>query len=159
MSSFQWPLFFRLLHLLFAFYFVGSLIVAEWNGRAARLTRDWGQRAALYNTIYVSTTIVGLGSLILLGVVGNVLAVMLGYRMGADSWLQWVNGLWLVTLLVFGLVNLPGAARLARLAIQAAEGKSADGFDPLVARWRIGNMVVTGLFLALLVLMVFHWRS
>ncbi|OGF23869.1 MAG: hypothetical protein A2V63_08770 [Candidatus Eisenbacteria bacterium RBG_19FT_COMBO_70_11] len=84
---------------------------------------------------------------------------MLGYRMGADSWLQWVNGLWLVTLLVFGLVNLPGAARLARLAIQAAEGKSADGFDPLVARWRIGNMVVTGLFLALLILMVFHWRS
>ena len=31
----------KLLHLFFAFSFVGSLVVAEWNGRAARATHDW----------------------------------------------------------------------------------------------------------------------
>jgi hypothetical protein len=33
------------LHLFFAFSFDGTLVVAEWNGRAARATTDWSQRA------------------------------------------------------------------------------------------------------------------
>ena len=41
----------RLLHFFFSFGYVGSLIVSDWNSRAARGTEDWAQRALLWNLV------------------------------------------------------------------------------------------------------------
>ena len=45
----------KLLHLFFSFSFVGTLMVADWNGRAARATSDWGQRALLLDICRISS--------------------------------------------------------------------------------------------------------
>ena len=120
-----------LLHLFFAFGYVGTLVVADWNGRAARATADWGRRAALYEIIGRASRVAGVGSLLLLGVFGNLLAASLGYRMGADAWLRWVNGLWLVTVLVQVFVCLPSLRRIETAANAAARGAAVEGYDIL----------------------------
>lgn len=146
------------LHLFFAFSFVGSLVVAEWNGRAARATADWGQRALLFQIIHLSTRVAGVGGLGLLGLFGNILGARLGYSMASDHWMWAVNGLWLVAFLLLLLVGLPGAARLAAIARQAAGGGSSEGFEPALARWRGVNVAQSVLYLTLLGLMVIRRR-
>ena len=148
-----------LLHLFFSFGFVGSLVVADWNGRAARATTDWGQRATLFHIVWLSSRSAGFGSLVLLGVFGNLLSTVLGYSMRSDTWLWWVNGLWLVAVSVMMVVSLPQAGKLATLSRTAAAGGAADGYESALARWRFGNVLLSVLYLALLVLMVFRWRS
>ena len=77
----------KLLHLFFAFSFVGSLVVAEWNGRAARATHDWNQRAILFQIVHLSSRLAGMGGLFMLGVFGNLTSIGLGYTMRHDAWL------------------------------------------------------------------------
>lgn len=149
----------RLLHLFFAFSFVGTLVLADWNGRAARATKDWQQRALLLDIVARASGIGGLGSLLALGLLGNLLAVGSGYRMATDTWLRAVNGVWLVTVLVMALVTLPAIMRLTALARAAATAEASPEYDRLLGRWRIGNFALSLLYLALLVLMVFRWRS
>ena len=149
----------QLLHLFFAFSFVGSLVVAEWNGRAARLSTDWGRRALLFEIVRLSSRVAGFGALFLTGVLGNLAAVSLGYRMARDHWLWAANGVWLAAILVMALVQLPNVARLAAIAQAAAQGGAAEGWERTLARWRFGNVVESILYLALLTLMVFHWRT
>jgi hypothetical protein len=149
----------KFLHLFFAFSYVGSLVVVEWNGRAARATQDWSQRAVLFQIIQFSTRVAGFGALLMLGVFGNLVAVRLGYSMRADVWLRWVNGLWLAAVAAMLLLSLPSSARLAGAARAAASGGSAEGYEKALARWRFGNVLQSVLYLALLALMVFHWHS
>ena len=149
----------ELLHLFFAFSFVGSLVVSEWNGRAARMTQDWGQRAVLFGISHLSTRVAGFGGLILTGVFGNLASLRLGYRMSQDAWLMWVNGLWLAAVAVVALLLLPNAARLADLSQKAARGEPSEGYARALARWRFGNVLASVLYLGLLGLMVFHWHS
>ena len=148
----------RLLHLFFAFGFVGTLVVCDWNSRAARATEDWSQRALLWGIVRRAGG-VGLGTLLALGVLGNLLSAMMGYRMSADAWPRWVNGLWLLAVVVQGVIVAPGAGRLAGLAKAAAGGGAAEGYGPALRRWRLGTLAQSLVYLALLVLMVFHWRS
>lgn len=148
----------RLLHLFFAFGFVGTLVVCDWNSRATRATEDWRQRALLWDIVRRAAG-VGLGTLLALGLLGNVLSTMTGYRMSADGWPRWVNGLWLVSVIVQGVVVAPGAARLAGLSKAAAEGGPAEGYAGALGRWRVGNLVQSLLYLVMLVLMVFRWKS
>ena len=148
----------RLLHFFFSFGYVGSLIVSDWNSRAARGTEDWAQRALLWNLVKRAGG-VGLGTLIALGVLGNLLSSALGYRMSADAWPRWVNGLWLASVIVQGAVVAPGAARLLSLAQAALGGAPADGYAPALKRWRIANALQSVIYIALLVLMTFHWRG
>ena len=148
----------RFLHFFFSFGFVGTLVVAEWNGRAARATDDWGQRAVLFRVIHLSTRVAGLGALVLLGVFGHLNAVALGYRMGASSWLQWVTGLWMAAIAVMAFLVLPAAARLAATASVAAGGGEPVGYAATLGRWRLGNVAMSLLYLALLALMVLRWR-
>lgn len=155
----DWTRLWKLLHLFFAFSYVGSLIVAEWNGRAARAVQDWSQRALLFHIVYLSSRVAGLGSLLLLGVFGNVLAVRLGYSMRSDAWIMWVNGLWLASFLVVGLIVLPNAYRLSEASRLAAGGGTPTGYERALARWRFGNVLQSVLYLALLAFMVFHWAS
>jgi len=119
----------RLLHLFFAFSFVGSLVVAEWNGRAARVTQDWSQRALLFNIVFLSSRVAGFGSLFLLGIFGNVLSVTSGYSMGSDWWLRWVNLLWLAALAAMVVLILPNARKLADSSRSAAGGESPTGYE------------------------------
>lgn len=149
----------RLMHLFFAFAFVGSLVVAEWNGKAARATQDWGQRALLFQIIQLSSRVAGLGSLVFLGVLGHLLSVRLGYSMGSDRWMWLVTVLWIVALFVQALVLLPNVNRLAEISRAAAGGGPSDGFASHLARWRFGNVIQSVLYLALLVSMVFRWRA
>jgi hypothetical protein len=148
----------QLLHLFFAFSFVGSLMVSEWNGRAARATEDWGLRATQFGIVRLSTRI-GFGALVLTGVFGNLSAMRHGYPMSDSTWLAWVNGLWLVAVVVMAALVMPNLARLAAMSRSAAGGERAEGFARALARWRFGNVLLSLLYLAMLVLMVFPWRA
>jgi hypothetical protein len=148
----------RFLHLFFAFAFVGTLVLAEWNSRSARLARDWNLRAVLFYIVHRACGIAGLGALLMLGAFGNLHATSLGYSMRADTWMRWVNALWLAAVLVQGFLVLPVSKRLAALAKSAADGGAGDGWDALLGRWRLANMLQSALYVTLLALMVFRWR-
>ena len=79
--------------------------------------------------------------------------------MTSGTWLRWVNGLWLAAVFVMALVLLPNVGKLAATSRMAAAGGSAEGYEPALARWRFANVVLSLLYLALLALMVFRWRS
>lgn len=149
----------KFLHLFFAFSFVGTLVLADWNGRALRASRDWAQRALLLEIIHLSTRTAGLGSLVLLGLFGNLVSMNAGYTMRADTWLRWVNGLWLPAVLIAAFWNLPALTRLRVLAKGASGTQEIPEFDAGIRRWRLGNAVLSLLYVALLILMVFRWRS
>ena len=149
----------KFLHLIFSFAFVGTLVLAEWNGRAARVAHDWNLRAVLFYLVHRAAGVAGLGSLLALGIFGNLLSTSLGYRMAADTWMRWVNGVWLVAVLVQGFLVLPTSKRLAAMAKTAADGGSGDGWDGLLGRWRLANALQSALYVAMLALMVFRWRS
>jgi hypothetical protein len=141
------------LHLFFAFTFVGSLVVAEWVGGAARRATEWRDRALLFAIIARSTPWAGLMPLVLLGVFGNLVAVGSGLSM-ADPWLQFVNGAWLVMAALLFAISMPNSARLARLSRAAMEGGSSEGFESALSRWRLGNMILSILYVVMLVMMV-----
>ena len=161
MLSYLW----RFLHLLFAFSFVGAVTLAEWNGRAARATGDWGRRAALWGVVRATTRVLGLGALVLLGILGNLLGAAMGLPMGG-MWMGLANGLWLVGLLLYVFVALPTVGRLvsiceavsAKPAGAAAEGGSgadpAAGYEATLGRWRIGYVLVGVFYVLMLALMV-----
>jgi len=149
----------QLLHLVFAFSYVGSLTLAEWNSRAARRTEDWSERARLFEIIHVSSRIAGAGSLFVTGLLGHVSAMGSGYRMGQDRWMIVVTVVWLAALAGMFLLNLPLSARLATIARTAAGGGSSEGWASALARWRFANVLQSLLYLVMLGLMVFPWRS
>ncbi len=130
----------RFLHLLFAFSFVGAITVAEWNGRAARGTPDWSRRAALWAVVGTTTRMLGLGSLVLLGIFGNMLAVSIGLSMGG-AWMRTVNALFLAGILIYVLLALPAARRLVATCAAAADRTEADGaYAGALRRWRLASM-------------------
>lgn len=146
-------------HLFFAFAFVGTLVLSDWNARAARATTDWARRGLLFGIVSRATRIAGTGALLFTGVAGNFLAVQLGYRMSQDRWLQWVNALWLAALAVQLLICLPSVRRLVEVSAAAAEGGPPVSWDRTLGRWRAGNALLSLLYLGMLVLMVFRWRG
>ncbi len=147
------------LHLFFAFSYVGTLIIAEWNGRAARATEDWSQRSTLFQVIYLSSRVSGGGALFLTGILGHGYAVPMGWSMARDPWMWVVTVVWLAALASMYLVSVPNARALASIARTAATGGSSDGWTSALARWRFGNLVQSLLYVAMLALMVFRWKS
>ncbi len=146
----------RFLHLLFAFSFVGAVTIAEWNGRQARATPDWGRRAALWGVVRHTTLVLGLGGLVLLGLVGNLLAVAMGLSMGG-RWMGIVNGLWLVGVALYLFVALPTIRTLAALADKAAAGSAEgvpEGYAATLVRWRLAYVLLGIFYVAMLALMV-----
>lgn len=149
----------KLLHLLFAFSYVGSLTLADWNSRAARRTENWSERARLFEIIHVSSRIAGAGALFVTGLLGHVTAIGSKYRMGEDRWMIVVTVVWLAALAGMFLLNLPLSARLAAIARAAAAGGSGEGWASSLARWRFMNVLQSLLYLVMLGLMVFPWHS
>jgi uncharacterized membrane protein len=149
------------LHLLTAFVFVGALFATHWNTLAARRATNWGERAGYYETNRRIAIVFSLPALIGTGILGNLLAVQLGYRMSEARSLQIVTALWLLTLIVALAVDVPASARLAALARGAATG--TNGGEPVewgatLTRWRVGNGVMLLVFMVLLWFMVSTWR-
>jgi len=143
----------RFLHLLFAFSFVGALTIAEWNGRAARATADWGRRAALWGVVRTTTQMMGLGALVLLGILGNLLAVTLGLSMGG-LWMRAANGLWLLGILLHLFLVLPAARRLVAAGEAGSAGTPDPGYGAALTSWRIANVLLGIFYLLMLALMV-----
>ena len=141
------------MHLLFAFSFVGALTIAEWNGRAARATGDWGRRAALWGVVRGTMQMLGLGALVLLGILGNLLAATLGLPMGG-LWMRVANGLWLIGILIHLLVALPATGRLVAACEAAAGGKPGEGYAAALTRWRFANVFLSIFYVLMLALMV-----
>jgi len=153
------PRLWTLLHLFTAFSFVGSLLVAEWVGRTARATHDWGQRAMLFQIAARAGRTAGFLPLVVTGIFGNVASVTLGYHMSADRWLVWANALWLVAVLLMAFVNLPAAHRLATMAHATTGGAEPPAWAGTLKRWRLTNVLLSLLYVALLVVMVYGSRS
>lgn len=144
----------RFLHLLFAFSFVGAITIAEWNGRAARATTDWGRRAALWTVVRTTTQMLGLGSLVLLAVFGNLLAVTMGLPMGS-RWMAIANLLWFAGILVYVLLALPAAKQLVASCEAGISGPmAAERYPAALRRWRTGLVLIGVFYLAMLALMV-----
>ena len=143
------------LHLFFAFSYVGSLVVADWNGRAARRSTDWAQRSLLWDIVRRSSLVSGLGSLALLGVFGNLAARGAGMSM-SSPWMMIVNGLWVVGLLVAGFASVPAARRMTTLSATVAGGGTAPDYDRVLRVWRSANVVQTVFYLTMLALMVYR---
>jgi uncharacterized membrane protein len=149
----------QFLHLVFAVSFATAVIGAHWNALLIRRTPDWNRRVALLEANHRNTLVFGLASLLLLGVLGNLSAISLGYRMAADHWLRWSNGLWLLTLLLLLAVEIPAAARVLAEARRGADAGAAPAYDRALARWRASNGIMLLIVVGFLALMVFHWRS
>ncbi len=146
----------RFLHLLFAFSFVGAITIAEWNGRQARTTSDWDRRVALWGVVRQTTRVLGLGALVLLGLLGNLLAVALGLPMGG-RWMGLVNGLWLIGVALYLFVALPTVGQLVTLsekALAAPADGTPPGYDATLARWRMAYVLLGIFYVAMLALMV-----
>jgi hypothetical protein len=149
----------KMVHLVAAFYFVGGLVVAEWNGRAMRASPDWAVRAALADVVRNALGVGDLIALLVAGIAGNMLAVSLGYSMAGDRWLHVSNGVWVLTVVVLLALSIPATSSLAKIARRAAGAGSPDGWGSAMVRFRIGNVLLTLLWLGMLGLMVFRWRS
>lgn len=146
----------KFLHLFFAFSYVGTLMLADWVGRAARGNKDWAQRALLYDIIRIASSGPGIGSLLALGILGNVLAAPMDHS-HRGSWMMTVNLLWLASVVVAFVLTRPAIAKLASISKAAGGGGASDGYDAALSRWRLGNILATVLYLALLAIMVFRW--
>lgn len=149
------------LHVLFGFTYVAALMAMHWNTLAARRTANWNERAALFELNRRLGMMFALGSLAAVGVVGQLLAMQLGYRMAETRPFQVANALWLVNLTVLLAVDLPQSGRLAAQARAAANGGATNepvGWTGTLDRWRIGNGVQLLVFLVLLWVMVSPWH-
>lgn len=151
----------KLLHLLFAFAYVGALVVLERASRAARRTTGWRERAALWSLARGSLWLSGVFPLLLLGVFGNLLAMMGGMSKAQEFWLFWANALWLFSVIVILAYVAPATHRLVNLSRAAAEHEGANptpeaaaAYDHALRRARLGNALLTVLYIAQLVLMV-----
>jgi hypothetical protein len=149
----------KFLHVLFSVSFAASVIGAHWNALLIRRTADWNRRVALLEANHRTTLLFGLSSLLILGVLGNVTAIGLGYHMGTDRWLRWVNGLWVLTVLLLIAVEIPTTARVLAEARRGAESGAAPAYAGALARWRMSNAVLLLLTVGLLALMVFIWKD
>jgi hypothetical protein len=152
----------RYLHLIFAFVYVAALMASHWNTLAARRATNWAERAGLFELNRRLSLAFSLPALIGAGIVGNVLAMQLGFRMSENRGLQIVSGLWLVLVLLVLAIDVPISSRLA-LQARAAAG-AANGGEPVewkasLGRWRLGNGLQLLVFIVLLWFMVTAWRA
>jgi hypothetical protein len=151
--------FWKLLYLCSAASLVACVMSAHWNVLAAHRVDDWSRRHALFEATRRAALRYRLGFALLIGVFANLTAASLGLRFSTDAWLRWIDCLWIATLGVLALVDLPASRALVREARRAlAHGPSA-GYERALDRWRIGNSTLLLLSVASIGLMMLRWRS
>ena len=153
----------RYLHMLLAFAWFAAVFAALWNTLQARRTDDWARRAALLDVNRGLSAIVALPSLLGVGIVGNLLAIQMGHRMGTTPLFMVANSLWVVVLIVTLAVEMPSAGALGALSHAAADAEARGGegepagWQRELRRWRIANLLQLLLYMLLLALMVAPW--
>jgi hypothetical protein len=155
--------FLHYLHVLFAFAWFAAVFAAHWNTLQARRANDWAARATLYAVNRGLSAMVALPALLGVGIVGNVFAMQMGYRMGHTPLLMVVNALWVALLVVALAMEMPASGALGALAHAAADaaarGGSGEpaGWSRELTRWRTANAVQLLLYAVLLALMITPW--
>ncbi len=153
----------RFLHVLFAFTWFAAVFAAHWNTLQARRSKDWTARATLFAINRGLSAMIALPALLGVGLVGNMLAMQMGYRMKDTPVLMAANGLWAVILVVTLAMEMPASGALGALAHAAADAATRGGQgEPAgwareLARWRMANGVQLLLYVVLLALMVAPW--
>jgi len=90
----------RYLHLLFAFAWFAAVFAAHWNTLQARRAKEWSARATLFGINRGLSAMIALPSLIGVGLVGNMFALQIGYRMKDTPLLVVANGIQLLLYVV-----------------------------------------------------------
>jgi len=155
----------RYLHIVLAFAWFAAIFAAHWNTIQARRSSDWAKRAALFAVNRGLSAMVALPALLGLGILGNLLAMRLGYRVGDTPLFLVSNALWVALLVVTLAIEMPAAGALGALshasadaAARGGEGAPA-GWARELARWRMASLIQLLLFLVLLAMMVAPWRA
>jgi hypothetical protein len=153
----------RYLHVLFAFAWFGAVFAAQWNTLQARRAKDWAARATLFDMNRGLSTLIGLPALLGLGILGNMFAMQIGYRMAHTPLFMVTDALWVVLLVVTLAMEMPAAGALGALAHAAADAASRGGegepagWGRELGRWRAANGLQLLLFAVLLALMIAPW--
>ncbi len=153
----------RYLHILFAFAWFAAVFAAHWNTLQARRASEWSVRATLFALNRGLSTLVSLPAVVGVGLVGNVFALQMGYRMKDTPLFMAVNGLWALLVVVTLALEMPASGALGALAHAAADAAARGGQgEPAgwareLGRWRMANGIQLLLYLVLLALMVAPW--
>lgn len=153
------------LHLLFAFAWFAAVFAAHWNTLQARRAKEWAARATLFGINRGLSAMVALPSLLGVGLIGNMLALQMGYRMKDTPMFMVANGLWAALVLVTLAMEMPASGALGALAHAAADAAARGGqgepagWTRELGRWRIANGIQLLLYIVLLALMVSPWGT
>lgn len=153
------------LHVLFAFTWFASVFAAHWNVLQARRAKEWSVRDTLLGINRGLSTMVALPSLLGVGLLGNMLAMQLGYRMKDTPLFMVANSLWVVLLLVTLAMEMPASGALGALAHAAADAAARGGqgepagWTRELGRWRMANGIQLLLYILLLAFMVAPWGT
>jgi hypothetical protein len=153
------------LHLLFAFAWFAAVFAAHWNTLQARRAKEWSTRATLFAVNRGLSVMVALPSLLGVGLIGNLLAIQIGYRMKDNPLFVVTNLLWVLLVLVTFVIEMPASGALGALSHAAADAAARGGqgepagWSRELGRWRTANTVQLLLYIVLLALMVAPWSS
>ncbi len=155
----------RFLHVLLAFAWFAAVFAAHWNTLQARRAKDWATRATLFAVNRGLSGLVALPALLGVGIVGNLFAMQMGYKMKDTPLFIAANGLWAVLVLVTLAMEMPATGALGALSHAAADAAARGGQgEPAgwareLGRWRLANLIQLLLFIVLLALMVAPWGA
>ena len=155
----------RYLHGLFAFAWFAAVFAAHWNTLQARRSKDWAVRATLFGVNRGLSAMIALPSLLGVGLVGNLVAMQMGYRMKDTPVFMAANGLWAILVLVTLAMEMPASGALGALSHAAADAATRGGqgepagWTREVGRWRMANAIQLVLFVVLLALMLAPWGA
>ena len=153
----------RYLHLLFAFAWFAAVFAAHWNTLQARRAKDWSTRATLFAINRGLSVMVALPSLLGVGLIGNLFAIQLGYRMKDTPLFVVTNILWVLLLVITFTMEMPASGALGALSHAAADAAARGGqgepagWTRELGRWRMANGIQLLLYIVLLALMVSPW--
>ena len=151
---------YRLAHVLIAFVWFAAVFAAHWNAMQARRATTWATRATLFSVNRDLSTRVALPMLFMVGLVGNIYAMQMGYTMKTSLSFMVANGLWAAMVLVALFVELPAAGALGALAHAAAAANATSdpaGWDRELKRWRAANGAILLGFFLMLGVMISPW--
>lgn len=154
---------FHYLHELFAFAWFAAVFAAHWNTLQARRAKDWATRSTLFDINRGLSTMIALPALLGVGMLGNVFAMQIGYRMGQTPLFMVVNALWAVLVVVTLAIEMPATGALGALAHAAADAAARGGqgepagWSRELGRWRAANGLQLLLYAVLLALMIVPW--
>lgn len=155
----------RYLHILLAFTWFAAVFAAHWNTIQARRTADWSKRATLFAVNRGLSAMVALPALLGIGIVGNFLAIQVGYRMGSTPLFMVSNVLWVVLVLVTLVVEIPASGALGALSHASADAAARGGegvpagWARELGRWRAASLALILVFVVLLAVMVAPWGA